>query len=165
MEGKKCNHQRWQSKTNISCLFERVLLYQEGLEIKKNSLSVSNTTNKLVKCPLYWDISRIVTINFAADVHMIYRVYQKKCTGFTEILCLTPSRGPRWGFAGCGVRAFLPAGFGIGYENFARYGIQIEQTSFGMRDRTKNQPRDAGIDLIFSRDTGSIHPHRGPPIC
>ena len=31
-----------------------------------------------------------------------------------------------------------------------------------MRDRTKNQPRDAGNVLIFSRDTGFIHPHWGP---
>ena len=31
-----------------------------------------------------------------------------------------------------------------------------------MRDSTKKQLRDVGNDLIFSRDTGFIHPHRGP---
>ena len=28
--------------------------------------------------------------------------------------------------------------------------------------KDKNQLRDAGNDLIFSQDTGSIHPHREP---
>ena len=55
----------------------------------------------------------------------------------------------------CGIRDWL--------QNFAGYGIKIEQTSFGMRDRTKKQLRDAGNDLILSRDTGSIHLLRGPP--
>ena len=55
----------------------------------------------------------------------------------------------------CGIRNWL--------RNFSGYEIQNEQTSFGMWDRTKKQLRDAGNDLILSRDTGSIHLHRGPP--
>ena len=33
--------------------------------------------------------------------------------------------GPRWVFAGCGIRPFLVAGFGIGSKIVAGYGIQI----------------------------------------
>ena len=34
-------------------------------------------------------------------------------------------RGPRWGFAGCGIRPFLVAGYGIGSKIVAGFGIQI----------------------------------------
>ena len=33
--------------------------------------------------------------------------------------------GPRWGFAGCGIRPFLVSGFRIGSKIVAGYGIQI----------------------------------------
>ena len=33
--------------------------------------------------------------------------------------------GPRWGFAGCGIRPFLVAGYGIGSKIVAGFGIQI----------------------------------------
>ena len=57
-------------------------------------------------------------------------------------------------------KTFLSAGFGIGYN--AGYEIKIEQTSFRMQKRTKKQLLDAGNDLIFSRDTESLQPHREP---
>ena len=59
-------------------------------------------------------------------------------------------------------KTFFVYGIRDWLQNFAGCGIQIEQTAFGIRDMTKNQLRDAGYDLIFSRDTGSIHLHRGP---
>ena len=64
------------------------------------------------------------------------------------------SRNTGLGLFACGIRDWL--------RNFEGYGIQIEQTSSEMRDRTKNQPRDAGNDLMFLRDTGFIHPIGGP---
>ena len=33
--------------------------------------------------------------------------------------------GPRWGFAGCGIRPYLVAGYGIGSKIVAGFGIQI----------------------------------------
>ena len=42
---------------------------------------------------------------------------------FLTSMCF--SRGPQWGFAGCGIRPFLVAGFGISSKIVAGYGIQI----------------------------------------
>ena len=47
------------------------------------------------------------------------------CVKFCESHLIQIIWGPRWGFAGCGIRPFLVAGFGIGSKIVAGYGIQI----------------------------------------
>ena len=66
------------------------------------------------------------------------------------------------GFRGMRDKTFFVYGIRDWLQNFAGYEIQIDQMSLAMRDRTKEQLQDTGNSLIFSQDTGFIHPHRGP---
>ena len=62
-------------------------------------------------------------------------------------------------------KTFVVCGMQDWLQNSAGYDIQIEQTSFRMRVRTKQQLQDAGNGLIFSQYTESIHPYPGTLIC
>ena len=56
--------------------------------------------------------------------------------------------GPRWGFAGCGIRPFLSAGYGNGSKIVAGFGIQIS-ARFGI-----GQKIVAGYGIQISRGNG-----------
>ena len=58
------------------------------------------------------------------------------------------SRGRRWGFAGCGIRSFLSAEYGIGSKIVAGFGIQIS-AGFGI-----DQKIIAGYWIQISRGNG-----------
>ena len=50
---------------------------------------------------------------------------------------LQGAKGPHWGFAGCGIRPTLSAGFGIGFKISWDTRLEKSKRHTGMRDWTK----------------------------
>ena len=135
-------HQRRQIKSNKFCLQVR----RFPLKVKINFLPWIQEYILAASLWIDWNIYLICAEKEkpSGDVLLPASTYRK-----------TTDRKTKWKtFFVCGIQDWL--------QKFSGYDIQIEQTPFGIRKRTNKQLQDAGNDLIFLRDMGSIQPNRGP---